>query len=196
MTSEKINYTLQWLIEESEREERIKYLFFWGHQKSKDGSLTSSCFSQWWESPFEVDGMIYRTAEHWMMAQKALLFGDKEIFDKIRRSKSPGEAKELGRQVKNFEEDIWNKHRLDIVVNGNLHKFGQDSNLKAFLLSTKDRVLVEASPVDNIWGIGLSADNKDRENPRLWKGLNLLGFSLMTVRDILMNNVKFNSHQQ
>lgn len=196
MTSKKINYTLQWLIEESEREERIKYLFFWGHQKSKDGSLTSSCFSQWWGSPFEVDGMIYRTAEHWMMAQKALLFGDKVIFEKIIKSKSPGEAKELGRQVKNFEEDIWNKHRLDIVVNGNLHKFGQDSNLKAFLLSTKDRVLVEASPVDNIWGIGLSADNKDRENPRLWKGINLLGFSLMTVRDILMKNVKINSYQQ
>ena len=196
MAIEKINYTLQWLIEESERDERIKYLFFWGHQKTKDGSLTSSCFSQWWESPFAVDGMIYRTAEHWMMAQKALLFEDKAIFEKIIKSKSPGEAKELGRQVKNFEEDVWNKRRLDIVVSGNVHKFGQDSNLKAFLLSTKDRVLVEASPVDNIWGIGLSADSTDRENPRLWKGLNLLGFSLMTVRGILINNMKFNSHQQ
>ena len=185
-----MNYTLEWLIEESERDERIKYLFFWGHQKSKDGSLTASCFSQWWESPFSVDETIYKTAEHWMMAQKALLFKDNEIFDKIITSKSPGEAKELGRQVKNFEEDVWNRHRLNIVVNGNLHKFGQDFNLKAFLLPTNDRVLVEASPVDTIWCIGLSADSKDRENPRLWKRLNLLGFSLMTVRDILMNNIK------
>ena len=178
-------YDLKWHIEKFEKGERDKYLFFWGHQKSKDGSLTASCFSQWWTSPFVVDDVRYNTAEHWMMAQKALLFDDNEVFTKIIAVNSPAEVKALGRQVRNFDETIWNAKRFEIVVAGNLHKFSQDKDLKEFLLNTKDRVLVEASPVDRIWGIGLAADNEKATNPKRWNGLNLLGFALMEVRDML-----------
>lgn len=120
-----------------------------------------------------------------MMAKKAELFGDKEMAVKIVAAKSPAEAKDLGRQVKNFNEAIWNEKRFEIVVEGNFHKFNQNEDLKAFLLDTKKRVLVEASPVDKIWGIGLTAESDKAENPLLWNGLNLLGFALMEVRDQL-----------
>ncbi len=120
-----------------------------------------------------------------MMAQKALLFGDKEIYDKIIVAKSPAEAKTLGRQVQHFDEATWNAKRLGIVVEGSLQKFSQHPDLQEFLLNTKERVLVEASPVDKIWGIGLAADSEKTENPKRWNGLNLLGFALMEVRDML-----------
>jgi ribA/ribD-fused uncharacterized protein len=114
-----------------------------------------------------------------------LLFGDKEVYDKIIVAKSPAEAKTLGRQVRNFDEATWNAKRSEIVVQGSLQKFTQHPDLKEFLLNTKERVLVEASPVDKIWGIGLVADSDKAENPKRWNGLNLLGFALMEVRDIL-----------
>jgi ribA/ribD-fused uncharacterized protein len=180
-----MTYDLEWLIDNFEKGNRTKYLFFWGHQKSKSGNLTSSCFSQWWTSPFIVDNVRFNTAEHWMMAQKALLFADNEIYDKVIAAKSPAEAKALGRQVQNFDEKVWNTKRVEIVVKGSLQKFKQHQDLKEFLLNTKERVLVEASPVDVIWGIGLSADSDKAENPKSWNGLNLLGFALMEVRDIL-----------
>ena len=180
-----MTYNLEWLINNFEKGKRTKYLFFWGHQKSKSGDLTSSCFSQWWTSPFVVDKVKYNTAEHWMMAQKAFLFNDKEIFAKITAANSPVEVKALGRQVRNFDEAVWNAKRFEIVVAGNLQKFLQNKDLKEFLLNTKDRVLVEASPVDRIWGIGLAADNEKATNPKRWNGLNLLGFALMEVRDML-----------
>ncbi len=178
-------YSLEWLIENFTKGKKAKFLFFWGHQKSKSGDLTPTCFSQWWGAPFKVEGVTYKTAEHWMMAQKALLFGDKEAYEKILIAGSPKEAKAIGRQVLNYKEDVWTDKRFDIVVTGNLHKFSQHADLKAFLLSTKDRVIVEASPVDRIWGIGLAADNDKAENPLRWNGLNLLGFALMEVRDKL-----------
>ena len=182
-----MTYDLEWLIDNFEKGKRTKYLFFWGHQKSKSGDLTSSCFSQRWTSPFVVNKVKYNTAEHWMMAQKALLFGDNEIYEKIIIAKSPAEAKSLGRQVRNFNETVWDTKRFEIVVEGSLQKFSQHKDLKEFLLNTKERVLVEASPVDRIWGIGLSADSDKAENPKRWNGLNLLGFALMEVRDILKN---------
>lgn len=120
-----------------------------------------------------------------MMAQKALLFNDKTIFEQIIQSKHPKQAKELGRKVANFDEKVWNEHRFEIVVNGNLAKFSQDERLKAFLLSTGNRVLVEASPVDKIWGVGLEKDDEKIANPLNWNGLNLLGFALMVVREKL-----------
>ena len=180
-------YNLDWLLNIVEKGERVKYLLFWGHALSKDGSVTKSCFSQWWQSAFEVDGVRYATAEHWMMAQKAELFEDKDIIEKILNAKSPAQAKKLGRQVKNFDPKIWGDNCFDIVCEGNFHKFSQHDNLKEFLLDTKDRVLVEASPVDKIWGIGMAQENEHAENPRLWKGQNLLGFALMEVRDRLRN---------
>ena len=178
-------YNLNWLITRIEKKERIKFLFFWGHQRSKNGDLTTACFSQWWAAPFVVEDVRYPTTEHWMMAQKALLFNDQEIYQQIIAAKSPAEAKEWGRQVRQFEEAIWNAERSTIVVRGNAEKFGQNSDLQEFLLNTKERILVEASPVDSIWGIGLAADSEHAANPERWNGLNLLGFALMEARDQL-----------
>jgi ribA/ribD-fused uncharacterized protein len=162
-----------------------KFLFFWGHQPSKDGIITKTCFSQWWVSPFIVDDITYKTAEHWMMAKKAELFNDNEILEKIIQANSPAEAKKLGREVRNYDDALWLANRNEIVKQGNFYKFSQNSDLKAFLVNTKERVLVEASPVDAIWGIGMAADDKDVLNPEKWRGLNLLGFALMEVRDEL-----------
>lgn len=162
-----------------------KYLFFWGHQPNKDGSISKTCFSQWWLSSFEVDKVIYKTAEHWMMAKKAELFNDKETFEKIILANSPAEVKKLGREVKNYVDTVWLENRFEIVRQGNFYKFSQNKDLKQFLINTKERVLVEASPVDPIWGIGMATDHKDVNNPEKWKGLNLLGFALMEVRDEL-----------
>ena len=91
----------------------------------------------------------------------------------------------LGRKVKNFDEKKWNETKYSIVFAGNLLKFSQDENLKDFLLSTKNDIIVEASPYDKIWGMGMSADDEFVENPTRWKGENLLGFALMEVRDEL-----------
>jgi ribA/ribD-fused uncharacterized protein len=178
-------YTVDWLLAGVESKSKVKFLFFWGHQKSKSGAVTAACFSQWWASSFTVEGVRYATTEHWMMAQKALLFANTGIYQQIIAARSPAEAKALGRQVRNFDEAVWNASRLAIVVRGNLEKFRQHPELQEFLLNTKDRVLVEASPVDSIWGIGLAADDARAENPRQWNGLNLLGFALMEVRDAL-----------
>lgn len=161
-----------------------KYLFFWGHQPSFDGSITKACLSQWWHSPFEVNGVVYKTAEHWMMAKKAELF-DAEMLSKILDSNTPAEAKKLGREIKNYDEQTWLNNRYEIVKQGNLHKFSQHTTLNTFLLNTQNRVLVEASPVDAIWGIGMASDHEDINNPKKWRGLNLLGFALMEVRDEL-----------
>lgn len=179
-------YTLDWLLTTLDTGQRPKYLYFWGHQRSKSGDITASCFSQWWVAPFVIDGITYATAEHWMMAQKARLFDDNEdVFQRIIAAKTPAEAKSLGRQVHGFDDATWDTQRLDIVVRGNFAKFSQHPELRDFLLHTKDRVLVEASPVDRIWGIGLAADDERAQNPRRWDGLNLLGFALMEVRDKL-----------
>ena len=174
-----MKYTIENITTES------KFLFFWGHQPNEDGSISKTCFSQWWLSSFEVNNVTYKTAEHWMMAKKAELFKDHAVLEKILQAKSPAEAKKLGRQVMNYHENLWLAARFEIVKEGNNHKFNQNPELKTFLLNTKNRVLVEASPVDAIWGIGMAGDHKDVMNPEKWRGLNLLGFALMEVRDEL-----------
>jgi ribA/ribD-fused uncharacterized protein len=118
-----------------------------------------------------------------MMAEKAKLFGDHHVREKILQTKHPKEAKNLGRTVSGFQEEIWIKHRCDIVKRGNVAKFSQNNDLKDFLLQTKDAILVEASPNDNIWGVGLAANDPKIKNPNQWQGLNLLGFLLMEIRD-------------
>lgn len=178
-------YNILWLKDKFRNEDRVKYLFFWGHTPHNDGLITSSCLSQWWNCDFESNGLLFRSTEHWMMYQKAVLFEDFQVADKILNCLTPGEAKELGRKVSNFDDSIWNEHRMDIVIQGNRLKFSQNEELKTFLLNTKQRVLVEASPVDEIWGVGLSKDSDKIENPDTWRGLNLLGFALMEVRDVL-----------
>jgi len=163
---------------------KVEYVFFWGHERPKLG-VSKTCLSQWYDASFEFEGTLYQTAEHFMMAEKARLFGDSEAAIKAVQASNPGEAKKIGRAVKGFISSLWLQKRFSIVVNANLNKFGQHDELKDFLISTDPRVLVEASPVDKIWGIGLAADDAGIENPNLWKGENLLGFALMEVRSIL-----------
>ncbi|MGI8333751.1 NADAR family protein [Actinomadura scrupuli] len=165
-----------------ERGERLKYVFFWGHQAARPGRIDKSCLSQWSEHPFTVEGVTYRTAEHWMMAGKARLFGDEEVLARIVAAPHPKAAKDLGRRVRGYDEETWAAHRSDIVTAGNVAKFGQDPALKEYLLGTGGRVLVEASPLDRIWGIGLPADDERAVRPSQWRGLNLLGFALMRAR--------------
>ena len=174
--------TLQRRVREGERH---RYLFFWGH-KSDRPTVNATCLSQWYPATFTVDGQNYATAEHFMMAEKARLFGDSRVLDAILQSRSPGEAKALGRKVVGFDEDTWTSHRFGIVVRGSLAKFGQHDGLREFLCNTKSRVLVEASPQDRIWGIGLAATDSAAENPQLWRGQNLLGFALMEARTQLL----------
>lgn len=180
-----MKYNIKQLITDFEQKKRIKYLFFWGHTPNKDGSIGKSCFSQWWVAPFTVNSIVYKTAEHWMMAEKARLFGDDKNLEKIIKSNSPMEAKQWGRKIIGFTPEKWNEYKYEIVKQGNIYKFSQNTELKEFLLNTKNRVLVEASPRDRIWGIGMGASNEKAENPLLWRGQNLLGFALMEVRDKL-----------
>lgn len=161
---------------------RPKYLHFWGHRTQPGKAVTQACFSQWFAAPFVVDGQAYTSAEHFMMAEKARLFGDGVIRERVLAARSPAEAKALGRQVAGFDEAVWREARFGIVVTANEAKFSQHPDLKAFLLGTGERVLVEASPVDRIWGIGLPANHEDASAPARWRGLNLLGFALMEVR--------------
>ncbi len=163
---------------------RIKYIFFWGHSE-KEGEITKACLSQWYNCQFTADGIDYHTAEQYMMAQKALLFNDEEIFRRIMQANNPGLYKQLGRQIRNFDEQKWNENKYRIVVEGNTAKFFQNKQLREYLLHTGSRVLVEASPYDRIWGIGMPKDDPNVENPLMWKGINLLGFALMDVREAL-----------
>lgn len=183
-----MRYTKTWLIDQTEQEQRIKYLFFWGHTPSKDGSIQTTCFSQWWAGhPFESKGFVFQTAEHYMMARKALLFNDQEILEQILEAKTAAKAKKLGRLVKNWDQKLWESERCNIVVKGNYLKFSQHPELKEFLLQTQSRVIVEASPLDKIWGIGMGKDHESAADPVNWKGENLLGFCLMEVRDRLLD---------
>ena len=161
---------------------RPRYHCFWGHQPEKDGSIGKGCLSQWFHAPFTVDGDNFPTAEHFMMAGKARLFADEEARLRVLASPSPAAAKQVGRSVRNFDDGRWNAQRFDIVVQGNVAKFGQNPAMRDFLFATGDRVLVEASPRDRIWGIGMGAANPDAEQPRKWRGQNLLGFALMAAR--------------
>jgi ribA/ribD-fused uncharacterized protein len=113
---------------------------------------------------------------------QARLCGDAETAGKILAAPHPGAAKALGRQVRGFDEQRWAEHRFDVVVAGNMAKFGQHHQLREFLIGTGSRVLVEASPQDRVWGIGLAAGDEQAGSPENWPGLNLLGFALMEVR--------------
>lgn len=179
------HYDINWLTERFESGDTLKFIYFWGHTNRYNETVGKFCFSQWFESPFTIENIKYKTSEHWMMANKALLFNDRNNFDKIINCDKPGEAKELGRQVLGYDDQIWNEKKFDIVKLGNIHKFNQNPDFAKYLLQTDNRILVEASPVDAIWGIGLSQDSKDIDNIYAWRGQNLLGFVLMETRDFL-----------
>ncbi len=164
---------------------RPKFLCFWGHQAYPGEKAGKHTLSQWWEAEFEIGGVRYATAEHYMMAEKARLSGDSAILAQILEARTPGAAKALGRRVKNFVQAEWDAHRFDVVVRGSVAKFGQNPDLRTYLLNTGDKVLVEASPVDPVWGAGLAEGDPKLERPEEWRGLNLLGFALMKARVVL-----------
>ncbi|MGX4689537.1 NADAR family protein [Streptomyces sp. JNUCC 63] len=170
------------LVREVRAGRQVKYLHFWGHRARPDGRVGANCLSQWWPSPFVVDGVPYATAEHWMMAGKARLFADADAERRVLAARHPAEAKKAGRLVRDFDERLWERERFRIVVEGNVHKFTAHPALRDFLLATGDRVLVEASPVDPVWGIGLAATDAAATDPERWRGPNLLGFALMETR--------------
>lgn len=164
----------------------LHFRFFWGHRATATGQLGDECLSQWWPVSFTEDGKTFRTAEHYMMANKAWLFGDKQAAEKILASRHPSDAKRIGRTVRGFREDKWEKERTRVVVRGNLAKFRQNPKLARYLMSTHPEILVEASPHDRIWGIGMERTHPHAFRARSWQGMNLLGFSLMFVRQTLM----------
>ncbi len=175
----------QTLLEQISLGLKPDYLMFWGHHPTRDGRISQSCFSQWFASGFELEGIHYPSAEHFMMAGKALLFDDRETHSRILKAVTPADVKQLGREVRGFDDARWTEARFEIVVRGNLAKFSQHPALGEYLLSTTDQVLVEASPVDRIWGIGLAAEDPKASRPEQWRGLNLLGYALMEVRERL-----------
>lgn len=163
----------------------LDYLCFWGHTPAQAATVDKSCLSQWYPAAFSVAGVRYPTAEHYMMARKAALFGDAAVEARIIAAKLPAEVKKLGREVANFDSARWISAREGIVYDGNLAKFSQHAALRKFLLASGASVIVEASPVDPIWGVGLAAGDAALAEPASWKGLNLLGYALMRVRAAL-----------
>ena len=175
-------YDLAWLKKRYNAGAAGKFLLFWGHQNG--ASISASCLSQWYGSSFWQDEVHhYVCAEQYMMAKKAECFGDKEALEQILSAKDPAQMKALGRQVRGFDAKVWDEIKFSVVLNASYLKFSQNAKLREFLLSTKDKILVEASPVDKIWGIGLAASDENAHNPMKWRGQNLLGFALMRARD-------------
>lgn len=181
-------YNTKWLLSSIEQGTRFEYLFFWGHSNPKNEPVGKFLFSQWYPLGFNVDGSHYPTAEHWMMAEKARLFGDLDTLEHILEAKTPSEAKNLGRIVRGFDSVIWEQKCFEIVVQGNLQKFKKHSEAHSYLDMTGSKVIVEASPVDAFWGIGHSQESPEAKDPKRWRGKNLLGFALMEVRDRLRSD--------
>ena len=141
--------------------------------------------SQWYPCPFEVEGIQYNCCEQCMMAEKARVFADSQALIAILESKSPRHQKALGRQVANFNPELWERICRGIVYTGNLAKFSQTAELKQVLVDTGSKTIVEASPTDRIWGIGLTKEDPKSLEPWLWRGTNWLGVAIMQVRDTL-----------
>ena len=154
-----------------------RFTFFW---------QSESPFSQWHPSEFVVKGKRFVCAEQYMMYGKAVLFGDMEVARRILASKSPKTQKALGRKVQGFNERLWQRERERIVYEGNHARFTQNAELLAALLATAGTELVEASPMDRIWGVGLSAEDPRIQDPATWRGQNLLGKVLTRLREELL----------
>lgn len=141
--------------------------------------------SQFYGCKFYEDGVDFNCAEQYMMFKKAVFFTDEITAEKIIASSNPSEIKKLGREVRSFDEKLWDLVKTDIVYDGNLLKFSQNTSLKHLLLQTGDLYLVEASPNDRIWGNGLSIADTRTTPMGLWPGRNLLGNILMNIRGVL-----------
>jgi ribA/ribD-fused uncharacterized protein len=146
-------------------------------------------FSQWHGCWFKVDGVVYNCAEQYMMAQKAALFHDNESLAEIMASDNPRIQKGLGRKVRGFNQSKWDAQSREIVYRGNWAKFTQNDELKQLLLATSGTTLVEASPADRIWGIGLGEDDPQARDRKTWRGRNWLGEVLTKVREDIIKGI-------
>lgn len=162
-----------------------KYTFFWQDK---------SPFSNWHPSTFKDESNIFfPNMETYMMYYKSICFSDAETAEKILKNKHPKEAKALGRQVKNFSNFEWDKVKEDIVYRGCYLKFTQNTNLKKDLFSTSGTTLIEASPFDKVYGIGLNEEDAKKTPENEWPGQNLLGKILTRLREDILERDKFNS---
>lgn len=141
--------------------------------------------SQWHPSQFVIDSTLYNCCEQYMMACKARLMNDTDTLLQIMQTDHPSDQKKLGRKVKNFDIDLWNKYAKDIVFIGNYAKFTQNTELKKGLMNSRGFTLVEASPTDKIWGIGLTANDPNAWDRNTWQGLNWLGECITAVREYI-----------
>lgn len=178
-------YSLDQVRKDYRSGKNLKYCMFWKAQSTSDDSVNKGCLSQWHKSHFFSVTNHYCCMEQFMMFQKAKLFDDQEMMQQILSCNKPNKIKGLGQKVRNFDEIVWSKAKYAIVLNGNYQKFSQNPHLKKFLLQTNDKILVEASPYDAIWGIKMDESDANAHNPLKWRGQNLLGFALMEVRDAL-----------
>lgn len=149
-------------------------------------------FSQWYRCEFHVEGVKYNCAEQFMMAEKARLFEDSKTLAKILKAMHPREQKALGREVEGFDKRAWDAVARDKVYEGNYAKFTQDAYLETQMLAVQG-TFVEASPTDDIWGIGRGIDDKLALNRATWRGTNWLGEVLTKVRDDIKIGVKSTS---
>lgn len=152
-----------------------QFTFFW-----------SGPFSQWHPSVFVIDDVTYNCTEQYMMAEKARLFGDVEGERRVMSTSDPAAQKRYGRQVLNFDADVWNAKARKIVLKANIAKFSQNPDLKAALLATVGTSMVEASPEDTIWGIGLKRTDSRAKNRATWRGTNWLGEALDQTREVIL----------
>ena len=154
--------------------ETDEFVLFWGGWPS-----------QWCKARFVVDGVAFNCCEQYMMAEKAAVFGDMEAHGRILASSNPKQQKAIGRTVRGFDEQVWNSVCRGIVYAGNLARFSQNEAMRADLLATGEKTIVEASPTDRIWGIGLAPDDERALDRTEWRGTNWLGVALMQVRQTL-----------
>jgi len=150
------------------------HLYFWG-----------GIYSQWAYSKFIENDIEFTSAEQYMMYKKALLFDDIETSIKILNIDNPRKVKKLGREIKNFDNKIWNENKIDIVTQGNILKFSQNEKLMNIMFEDCNLTLVEASPYDKIWGVGLHFDDNLILNQDNWRGENLLGVCIMRAREFI-----------
>lgn len=163
-------------------------IFFFHEDDPKTGFL-----SQWYPCAFAHDGITFNSAEQWMMWHKAKLAGDAPTAARILATTSPLEQKQLGKQVRAFDNKAWDEVKVDVVERGNYLKFTQGVTaegvpLKRLLLETYSKELVEASPFDRVWGIGLGVKEAPLRGREQW-GEGLLGKAIMKVRQRLQEEV-------
>lgn len=151
------------------------HIFFWGDD---------DVYSNFYRFEFKYKGKTFFCSEQAFMWEKAMLFGDKNIAGQILKSTHPYECKKLGRKVKNYDDKKWGKVREDIWKEILINKFSSEP-LKSEILKTKNKILVEASPYDKLYGIGLEVWDDRVLDENNWKGKNLLGKILMGVREDL-----------